>query len=132
LKTSRFRVIERGGEPWFVLADVCRVLEIGNPRDAAGRLDDDKKDGRKYRRSFWSAWRAQFFIDIADVTSMKEVEAQDARHVLADARRGIADELRAARIDIVEAADEVVDTALGVEEQRVYREIAALRVRRRS
>lgn len=37
------RVIVRNGEPWFVLADVCRVLEIGNSRDAAARLDGDEK-----------------------------------------------------------------------------------------
>lgn len=29
---------------WFVLADVCRVLEIANSRHAAKRLDDDEKD----------------------------------------------------------------------------------------
>jgi anti-repressor protein len=39
------RVIMRNGEPWWVLADVCKVLEISNPRDAASRLDDDEKDG---------------------------------------------------------------------------------------
>ena len=33
----------RDNEPWFVLADVCRVLEITNSRDAAARLDDDEK-----------------------------------------------------------------------------------------
>lgn len=37
------RTIDRNGEPWFVLADVCRVLEISNSRDAASRLDDDEK-----------------------------------------------------------------------------------------
>ena len=37
------RVIDRGSEPWFVLADVCRVLEIANPRNVAARLDDDEK-----------------------------------------------------------------------------------------
>lgn len=37
------RVIVRAGDPWWVLADVCRVLEIGNPSDAARRLDDDEK-----------------------------------------------------------------------------------------
>jgi prophage antirepressor-like protein len=37
------RVIDRDGEPWFVLADVCRVLEIENSRNAAARLDDDEK-----------------------------------------------------------------------------------------
>ena len=31
------------GEPWFGLADVCRVLEVGNPSMAASRLDDDEK-----------------------------------------------------------------------------------------
>lgn len=37
------RTLIRDGEPWFVLADVCRVLEVGNPSDAARRLDDDEK-----------------------------------------------------------------------------------------
>jgi prophage antirepressor-like protein len=37
------RVVLRGGEPWFVLADVCLVLSVGNSRDAARRLDDDEK-----------------------------------------------------------------------------------------
>lgn len=40
----QFRTIMRDGEPWFVLADVCGALEIANPRDAAGRLDDDERD----------------------------------------------------------------------------------------
>lgn len=38
------RVILRGGEPWFVAADVCRVLEIANPSDALKRLDDDETE----------------------------------------------------------------------------------------
>lgn len=38
------RVVMRDGEPWFVAADVCRVLDIGNPRDAVSRLDDDERD----------------------------------------------------------------------------------------
>lgn len=29
--------------PWWVLADVCRVLEIGNRSMAASRLDDDER-----------------------------------------------------------------------------------------
>ena len=29
------------GEPWFVLNDICDALEIGNPRNVAGRLDED-------------------------------------------------------------------------------------------
>lgn len=30
-------------EPWFVVKDVCSVLEIKNSRDALSRLDDDEK-----------------------------------------------------------------------------------------
>jgi prophage antirepressor-like protein len=37
------RVIDIGGEAHFVLADVCRVLEIGDPHVAARQLDDDEK-----------------------------------------------------------------------------------------
>jgi len=37
------RSIMLEGEPWFVAADVCRSLEIGNVSDALKRLDDDEK-----------------------------------------------------------------------------------------
>jgi anti-repressor protein len=37
------RTISRDGEPWFVLADVCRVLEHSNASVAASRLDEDEK-----------------------------------------------------------------------------------------
>lgn len=33
----------KDGEPWWVAADVCAVLEIVNSRDAMGRLDADEK-----------------------------------------------------------------------------------------
>ncbi|CAA7613501.1 Prophage antirepressor protein (modular protein) [Magnetospirillum sp. UT-4] len=36
-------VPDNAGLPWFVAADVCRCLEIGNSRDAISRLDDDEK-----------------------------------------------------------------------------------------
>ena len=32
------------GESWFVAADICRILDIGNPSDALSRLDDDEKN----------------------------------------------------------------------------------------
>lgn len=38
-----FRTIDRDGEPWFVLVDACRALEIKNTSDAAGRLDPDER-----------------------------------------------------------------------------------------
>ena len=37
------RTLYRDGEPWFVAADVCRALEIGNPSMAISRLDADEK-----------------------------------------------------------------------------------------
>lgn len=37
------RVLTSGDQPWFVLADVCRVLEIAKPDRAASRLEDDEK-----------------------------------------------------------------------------------------
>ena len=38
------RTIERGGEIWFVAADVCAALDLVNPRQAVSRLDDDERD----------------------------------------------------------------------------------------
>lgn len=37
------RVSDENGEPWFVLVDVCGVLDISKHRDAASRLDDDER-----------------------------------------------------------------------------------------
>jgi prophage antirepressor-like protein len=37
------RVVSKNGETWFVLSDVCTVLEIGNTSDAARRLDEDER-----------------------------------------------------------------------------------------
>lgn len=33
---------DQNGEPWFVAADVCRALDIGNPTQAIARLDSDE------------------------------------------------------------------------------------------
>lgn len=46
----------KDGEPWFAAADVCRALEIGNPRQTVQRLEEDEKmtvttnDGHSGRR----------------------------------------------------------------------------------
>ncbi|QSH40951.1 phage antirepressor [Lentisphaerota bacterium ZTH] len=37
------RVINKGGEPWFVAKDVCNILEFTNPSDATKYLDDDER-----------------------------------------------------------------------------------------
>ena len=41
---GEIRAAEINGEPWFIAADVCRALEIGNSRQALTRLDDDEKN----------------------------------------------------------------------------------------
>lgn len=38
-----FRIIDRDGEPWFVLVDACRAIDLKNPSDAASRLDADER-----------------------------------------------------------------------------------------
>lgn len=40
---GQIRTTIQNGEPWFVAADVCRALEIGNTNMAVERLDDDEK-----------------------------------------------------------------------------------------
>ena len=37
------RVVVKDGEPWFVAADVCKVLEVTNPTVALDRLDNDER-----------------------------------------------------------------------------------------
>lgn len=37
------RVVIIDGEPWFVAADVCRILELDDVSKAVSRLDDDEK-----------------------------------------------------------------------------------------
>lgn len=36
------RAVQKGGEPWFVLRDVCQVLDISHVKDTADRLDRDE------------------------------------------------------------------------------------------
>jgi len=40
---KQMRVIERDGQPWFVLADVCDALELTSPHKVAARLDEDER-----------------------------------------------------------------------------------------
>lgn len=40
---EKIRTVIKDGEPWWVLKDVCMVLNIGNARDVFNRLDDDEK-----------------------------------------------------------------------------------------
>jgi prophage antirepressor-like protein len=41
---SQIRIFtDEQGDPWFVATDVCKVLGIGNPRQATTRLDHDER-----------------------------------------------------------------------------------------
>lgn len=46
---SAVRTVERGGEPWFVLADVCEVLGLSSPHKVADRLEQDELSGIRFR-----------------------------------------------------------------------------------
>ena len=39
---GKIRTVIKDGEPWFVLADICKILEISNSRMVAGRLDAEE------------------------------------------------------------------------------------------
>lgn len=41
-ESSEIRTIQVNGEPWFVLADVCKVLELSTPARVAERLEKDE------------------------------------------------------------------------------------------
>ena len=40
---SEIRTVQISGEPWWVLKDICDVLELSNPSVIADRLDEDEK-----------------------------------------------------------------------------------------
>ena len=40
---SQVRTATIDGQPWFVAADVCAILDLVNPSQALARLDDDEK-----------------------------------------------------------------------------------------
>ena len=42
-KFGEIRTLLIDGEPWFVVADVCKALELGNPSMTVERLDADEK-----------------------------------------------------------------------------------------
>lgn len=42
-QSNEVRTVQRNGEPWFVLRDVCEVLCIGSPHKVYERLDEDEK-----------------------------------------------------------------------------------------
>lgn len=42
-QSNEVRTVEMGGEPWFVLKDVCNTLGISKYRDTAARLDADER-----------------------------------------------------------------------------------------
>lgn len=41
---NEVRTVQREGEPWFALKDVCQVLDLGSPHKVAERLDPDERN----------------------------------------------------------------------------------------
>ena len=42
-KGKQVRTIQKDGETWWVLKDICGVLDLGNSRMVFERLDEDEK-----------------------------------------------------------------------------------------
>lgn len=49
-ENNQVRNVVIKGEPWFVLTDVCKVLELSNPSRVAQRLDEDGRSNFKLGR----------------------------------------------------------------------------------
>lgn len=45
---NQVRVLMIDGEPWFVVKDLCKTLDISNPSQALSRLDEDEKRSLSY------------------------------------------------------------------------------------
>ncbi len=42
-QNNQIRILKINNEPWWILTDVCKVLELSNPSRVAERLDDDER-----------------------------------------------------------------------------------------
>ncbi|PAE21996.1 phage repressor protein/antirepressor Ant [Bacillus sp. 7504-2] len=49
-KQNEVRTVLKDDEPWFVVKDVCDVLEVSNPSKAVSRLDEDERSNFKLGR----------------------------------------------------------------------------------
>lgn len=47
---NEVRTVQHNGETWWVLKDVCEVLELSNPSKVAERLEDDERSNFKLGR----------------------------------------------------------------------------------
>ena len=43
-ENSEIRTVEKDGETWWVLSDVCKVLELSSPHKVADRLEADERN----------------------------------------------------------------------------------------
>ncbi|NKV63702.1 hypothetical protein GS924_06710 [Rhodococcus hoagii] len=48
---AQVRVVTIDGEPWFVLSDLCKVLDIANPSNVAARLDEGVRQTHTLRHA---------------------------------------------------------------------------------
>lgn len=43
-QTMDVRMVMQDGEPWWVLVDVCKILDLASPHKVAERLDEDERN----------------------------------------------------------------------------------------
>jgi anti-repressor protein len=49
MDTHKVRTVRRDGEPWFIAADVCKVLDIKNMTDALRKAEVDESEKTSFK-----------------------------------------------------------------------------------
>ena len=68
--TSDVRMVMRGGEPWWVLADVAPMMELSNPSKLAAKLDPYQKAAIPIRDSSSGQNRQMIIVNEAGIYAL--------------------------------------------------------------
>lgn len=84
---TQVRTVVVDGEPWFVLADLCRVLDIANPSNVAARLEEGVRQTHTLRHA--EGMRGNPNVTIVSEAGMYEVVIRSDKPEAAAFRRWI-------------------------------------------
>lgn len=84
---AEVRVVTIDGDPWFVLADLCRVLGIANPSNVAARLDEAVRQTHTLHRA--EGMRGNPNVTVVSEAGMYEVVIRSDKPEAAAFRRWI-------------------------------------------
>ncbi|NKS67303.1 BRO family protein [Prescottella equi] len=88
---AQVRVVTIDGEPWFVLSDLCKVLDIANPSNVAARLDEGVRQTHTLRHA--EGMRGNPNVTIVSEPGMYEVVIRSDKPEAARFRRWITAEV---------------------------------------